>query len=202
MAFSQEETAKLPDHTGLLCISTKYYFLFFFISGSELKQWFYSPTPSWEPPLAAFFDVHGIFKKRGERNKMVRGVGAMVKSCRDEREKETRWQREECSQHGDHKAGRRWPRLGAVGLAGAAGAEGCRQRDAGTHLSGLGSFFRSREWRIILHFPMTASGREIPMPLNTSLSEAEHIKHPQQVMDEGCSSTLPASSHHLLSSSG
>lgn len=38
-----------------------------------------------------------------------------------------------------------------------------------THLSGLGSFFLSRECRIILHFPMTASGRDIPMPLNTSL---------------------------------
>lgn len=45
-------------------------------------------------------------------------------------------------------------------------------RAADTHLSGLGSFFRSREWRIILHFPMTASGRDMPMPLNTSLPKA------------------------------
>lgn len=126
MAFSQEETAKLPDHTSLLCISIKYYYFYFFSSSPELKQWSYSPTPSWEPPLAAFFDVHGIFKKRGERNKMVRGIGTMVKSCRDEREKETQWQREGCSQHGDCKVGRRWPRLRAVGLVGAAGAEGCR----------------------------------------------------------------------------
>lgn len=63
----------------------------------------------------------------------------------------------------------------AVGAARAGGTPKPAVGQGKTHLSGLGSFFLSRECRIILHFPMTASGRDIPMPLKTSLQKARTL---------------------------